>query len=246
MNALRQRFVFLFGSIKGLALVAIALISLVTALWGMLSGPLKEWGISEAAVRLHGMRLVEAEREGRIIMLYKAGDWRHIPLTDASLRLAFDGQTFRAKPGYENRPMTLVTWFGAQAYCAFYGWRLPSELEWEKAARGTDNRPFPWGHEIRPENANFYASGDPFERLAGKQGDATPVSFYNGRTYDGYRTADSPSPYGLYDMAGNVWQWAADLQEGIHDRWLRGGSKDNYGYNSGSTTARRSTMSART
>lgn len=70
MNALRQRFVFLFGSTKGLVLVAIALISLVTALWGMLSGPLKEWGISEVAVRLYGMRLVEAEREGRIIMLY--------------------------------------------------------------------------------------------------------------------------------------------------------------------------------
>ncbi len=51
------------------------------------------------------------------------------------------------------------------------------------------------------------------------------------KTYDGYQTADSRSPYGLYDMAGNVWQWTADLQEGIHDRWLRGGSKDNYGYN---------------
>lgn len=164
-------------------------------------------------------------------MEIKAGDWLHVPLADASLRLTFDGQTFGVKPGYENHPMTLVTWFGAQAYCAFYGWRLPSELEWEKAARGTDNRPFPWGHEIRPENANFYASRDPFERLAGKQGDTTPVGFYNGRAYDGYQTADSPSPYGLYDMAGNVWQWTADLQVGIHDRWLRGGSKDNYGYN---------------
>ena len=179
-------------------------------------------------VGYYGGDLFRGQKHEREI---KAGDWRHIPLTDASLRLAFDGQTFRAKPGYENHPMTLVTWFGAQAYCALYGWRLPSELEWEKAARGTDNRPFPWGHEIRPENANFYASGDPFERLAGKQGDTTPVGFYNGRTYDGYRTADSPSPYGLSDMAGNVWQWTADLQEGIHDRWLRGGSKDNYGYN---------------
>lgn len=70
MNAIVQRFNYLFRSTKGLALVAIALISLVTAIWGMLSGPLKEWGISDVAVRLYGMRLVEAEREGRIILLY--------------------------------------------------------------------------------------------------------------------------------------------------------------------------------
>ncbi len=70
MKALTDRFNYLFRSTKGLVLVAIALISLVTALWGMLSGPLKEWGISDFAAQLYGMRLVEAEREGRIILLY--------------------------------------------------------------------------------------------------------------------------------------------------------------------------------
>jgi formylglycine-generating enzyme len=160
-----------------------------------------------------------------------AGDWLHVPLKDPSVRLSFDGKTFGVKPGYEDHPMTLVTWFGAQAFCEFYGWRLPAEVEWEKAARGADNRPFPWGYDIARNYANFYASRDPFERLAGKQGDTTPVGFYNGQSQDGYQTADSRSPYGLYDMAGNVWQWTADLQEGIHDRWLRGGSKDNYEYN---------------
>lgn len=60
----------MFRSTKGLVLVAIALISLVTAMWGMLSGPLKEWGISDFAARLYGMSLVESEREGRIILLY--------------------------------------------------------------------------------------------------------------------------------------------------------------------------------
>jgi formylglycine-generating enzyme required for sulfatase activity len=161
----------------------------------------------------------------------KAGDWLHVPLKDPSLRLTFDGEAFGVKPGYENHPMTMVTWFGAKAYCEFYDGRLPTESEWEKAARGTDNRPFPWGEEIKLNNANFYASRDPFEGLAGKQGDTTPVGFYNGKSYNGYQTADSASPHGLYDMAGNVWQWTADIQEGIHDRWLRGGSKDNYGYN---------------
>src|SRR5512139_1364460 len=70
MKAVSDRFNYLFRSTRGLVLVAIALIAIVTAFWGMLSGPLKEWGISDVAVRLYGMRLVEAEREGRIILLY--------------------------------------------------------------------------------------------------------------------------------------------------------------------------------
>jgi formylglycine-generating enzyme required for sulfatase activity len=165
-----------------------------------------------------------------------AGDWLHVPLTDPSLRLTFDGTTFGVKPGYENHPMTVVTWFGARAYCEFSGGRLPSEAEWERAARGDDQRPFPWGDEIALNNANYYASRDPFEaatgkRLASKQGDTTPVGFYNGKAYDGYQTLDSASPYGLYDMAGNVWQWTSDITEGIHDRPLKGGSKGVYGYN---------------
>jgi formylglycine-generating enzyme required for sulfatase activity len=57
------------------------------------------------------------------------------------------------------------------------------------------------------------------------------VGFYDGRVYNGYRTQDALSPYGLYDMAGNVWQWVSDITEGTHDRYLLGGSKDNYGYN---------------
>lgn len=161
----------------------------------------------------------------------KAGDWLHVPLLDAGLRLSFDGATFTAKPGYENHPMVIVTWFGAKAYCEFYGWRLPTEVEWEKAARGADGRAYPWGNEIANNNANFYASRDPFEGVLGRQGDTTPVGFYDGQTYDGYQTLDSASPYGLYDMAGNVWQWVGDIYEGIHYRYMRGGSKANYDYN---------------
>jgi formylglycine-generating enzyme required for sulfatase activity len=56
----------------------------------------------------------------------------------------------------------------------------------------------------------------------------SPVGFYNGRSYDGSVTLDSASPYGLYDMAGNVWQWTGDVYEGQHYRYLRGGSKDTY------------------
>ena len=161
----------------------------------------------------------------------KAGDWPHVPLKDPSLRLTFDGKTFGVKPGYENHPMSVVTWFGAKAYCEFYGGRLPTEAEWEKAAHGTDGRTYPWGDEIARDNANYYVSQDPFEQDLGGQGNTTPIGFYNGKTYQGYQTLDSKSPYGLYDMAGNVWQWTADIYNGVHYRTMRGGSKGNYEYN---------------
>jgi hypothetical protein len=70
MQAIKKRYHYLFRSTKGLALVAIALISLTTAIWGMLSGPMVEWGVRDLVVRITGMELVQAEREGRIIMLY--------------------------------------------------------------------------------------------------------------------------------------------------------------------------------
>lgn len=157
-----------------------------------------------------------------------AGNWVFIPLNDPSQRIKFDGTTFAVQPGYENHPMTMVSWFGAWGYCGYYGNRLPTEMEWEKAARGTDTRPFPWGDEILRANANFYTSRDPFEDMSSFGSRTTPVGFYNGDTYDGYVTLDSVSPYGLYDMAGNVWQWTGDVYESTHYRFMRGGSKDTY------------------
>ncbi|MEP0764083.1 MAG: hypothetical protein HRF48_15240, partial [Chloroflexota bacterium] len=70
MQAIQTRFMFLFRSTKGLVLVAIAMIALVTAIFGMLSGPMVEWGVKDVVVRLLNLDLVPAEREGRIIMLY--------------------------------------------------------------------------------------------------------------------------------------------------------------------------------
>jgi hypothetical protein len=69
---MRKRYQFLFQSTKGLILVAIAMISIVTAVWGMLSGPMAEWGVRESVIRITGMQLDPAEREGRIILLYHA------------------------------------------------------------------------------------------------------------------------------------------------------------------------------
>ncbi|MBT3390478.1 MAG: SUMF1/EgtB/PvdO family nonheme iron enzyme [Chloroflexi bacterium] len=165
-----------------------------------------------------------AEHEEEI----KEGDWIFIPLNDPSQRVEFDGSTFSAQPDYANHPMTMVSWFGAWGYCGYYETRLPTEMEWEKAGRGEDERPFPWGEEIARENANFYASRDPFENMGSYGSRTSPVGFYNGQKYGDYQTLDSASPYGLYDMAGNVWQWTGNVYEEMHYRFMRGGSKDTY------------------
>jgi len=159
-------------------------------------------------------------------------DYIFVPLNDPASRFSYDGLSFNVKSGYETHPMTNVSWFGAWGFCGYNSFRLPMELEWEKAARGSiDSRPFPWGEEIARNNANFYASQDPFEDMSSYGSRTTPVGFYNGQAYDGYQTLASASPYGLYDMAGNVWQWTADIYEGVHYRTMRGGSKGNYEYN---------------
>ncbi|HEY61767.1 MAG TPA: formylglycine-generating enzyme family protein [Anaerolineae bacterium] len=165
---------------------------------------------------------------GRHEMEITAQDYIYVPLNDPSSRFDFDGSAFTVKPGYENHPMANVSWFGARGYCLYYDYRLPTELEWEKAARGTDGRAYPWGWELARNNANFYTSRDPFEDMSSFGSRTTPVGFYNGKTYDGYVTLDSASPYGLYDMAGNVWQWTANIYEQMHYRFMRGGSKDTY------------------
>ncbi len=162
-----------------------------------------------------------------------AGDWVFIPLDDPSQRVQFDGAIFTAQAGYENHPMTMVSWFGAWGYCGYYETRLPTEMEWEKAGRGPSTgseptRPFPWGEEIARENANFYASRDPFEDMRSYGSRTSPVGFYNGQKYGDYQTLDSASPYGLYDMAGNVWQWTGNVYDDMHYRFMRGGSKDTY------------------
>ena len=101
-----------------------------------------------------------------------------------------DGR-YAVENGFEDHPATQVSWYGAQAYCRWAGARLPTEAEWEKAARGVDGRLFPWGNEAPDCDKAQY----------GDCGGATvPV---------GARQAGA-SPYGVLDMAGNVWEWVAD------------------------------------
>ena len=136
--------------------------------------------------------------------------------------IAYSGQSFVITPDkkYLNHPVVAVTWFGAWAFADYYGLRLPTEQEWEKAARGSNFTIYPWGNFIDGQRANFFRSRDPFDD------GTTPVGYYNGENHSGFQTIDSPSYFGLYDMAGNVWQWTNSYYgaEAPAQRVFRGGS----------------------
>jgi formylglycine-generating enzyme required for sulfatase activity len=180
-------------------------------------------------------------------------------------RIHWDGSTFTVTAGEEDHPMTDVSWYGAAA-CANWrsteegrqpaydlgtwtcdfgadGYRLPTEAEWEYAARGHEHTPYyiyPWGNEINGSHANCICSGDPWEGVHWPE--TTPVGYYDGgQTPPG---VDMANGYGLYDMAGNVWEWCNDWYDDDYysvspydnpkgpssgmERVLRGGSWNDY------------------
>ncbi len=153
------------------------------------------------------------------------------PVTNAQYKRFVDVQGYQVPSHWENGqipkgkehlPVVNVSWRDAMAFCQWAGVQLPSEAQWEKAARGTNGRLYPWGNEQPTAKlCNFYDS---------KIGDTTPVGNY----------PDGASPYCCLDMAGNVWEWTSslfkgysyDLKDGREElkdsghRTLRGGAFD--------------------
>lgn len=129
---------------------------------------------------------------------------------DKGTRIFQDGNSWLVEKGYENHPVSEVNWYAANAYCLWVGRRLPTEQEWEKAARYIDGRIYPWGNEINCSFGNFNGCSE-FETT-------TPVGHYSSGV----------SPYGIFDLAGNVSEWVNNWYIDESDMIIKGGA---YGSN---------------
>lgn len=115
-----------------------------------------------------------------------------IDLDDEEARIGVREGRFAPDPGHDGHPVTEVTWAGAAAYCRWRGARLPSEVEWEAAARGKDARPFPWGEAM------------PTPELA-------VIGLPSGQTVPVGSRPRGATPEGLQDMAGSLLEWTSSL-----------------------------------
>lgn len=111
---------------------------------------------------------------------------------DSDARIHYKNSIWQADSQFRTHPVNEVSWAGARDYCLWLNKRLPTEAEWEKAARGTDARKYPWGDSAPHSRLALY--GAPYNSSA-------PADSY----------PDGASPYGILDMAGNQWEWVSSI-----------------------------------
>jgi formylglycine-generating enzyme required for sulfatase activity len=170
----------------------------------------REWFTDEQpphAVKLHAFWLDQTEVTNAEFALFLSAQGNQVegsvPWLDlgrAETRIEQTGDYFQATEAYAEHPVVGVSWFGARAYCRWVDARLPTEAEWEYAARGPEGHIYPWGDEFNCAGGNFSDSdtgcGD------GHPGLAPIGSFPEGKSWSG-----------VLDMAGNAGEWTADFYE---------------------------------
>ncbi|MBN1954035.1 MAG: SUMF1/EgtB/PvdO family nonheme iron enzyme [Anaerolineae bacterium] len=130
-------------------------------------------------------------------------DWLDLDEVNNRIVLSEEG-TFQPQSGYEEHPVVAVSWYGAAAYCAWAGARLPTEAEWEYAARGPESQFYPWGNEFEGTRLNYCD-------VNCSEGWADPAAddgYAGTAPVGGY--PEGASWCGALDLAGNVWEWTAD------------------------------------